>query len=79
MPPMPLNVGVSAKRLNIQAGSRVTVKGRVSDPGTRRTAALQIQRRGRWVTIDRDRTDAAGRFVLRERVQRAMSTRARCA
>ena len=27
-------VGVSAKRLNIQSGSRVTVKGRVAAPGT---------------------------------------------
>ncbi len=70
-------VGIGTKRLNIQAGSHVTVKGRVSEPETRRTAALQIQRRGRWVTIDRDRTDAAGRFVLRDRVRAPLSTRAR--
>ena len=67
-------VGVSAKRLNIQAGSRVTVKGRLAAPGT---ARLQIQRRGRWVTLDRDRTDAAGRYVLRKRVAGALSARAR--
>ncbi len=70
-------VGIGTKRLNIQAGSRVTVKGRVSEPETRRTAALQIQRRGHWVTIDRDRTNAAGRFVLRDRVRGPLSTRAR--
>jgi len=70
-------VGIGTKRLNIQAGSQVTVKGRVSEPETRRTAALQIQRRGRWVTIDRDRTDAAGRFVLRDRLRAPLSTRAR--
>ena len=67
-------VGVSAKRLNISSGSRVTVKGRLATPGT---VKLQIQRRGRWVTLDRDRTGSAGRYVLRKRVSGAMSTRAR--
>ena len=67
-------VGVSSKRLNIQTGSRVTVKGRTAAP---MTASLQIQRRGHWVTIDRDRTDAANRFVLRGRVRNATSARAR--
>src|ERR1700754_3952722 len=47
-------VGVGAKRLNIQAGSRVTVKGRVAKPAT---ATLQISRRGHWLTIDRDRSN----------------------
>jgi rare lipoprotein A (peptidoglycan hydrolase) len=70
-------IGVSAKRLNIQAGSRVTVKGKVANPETRRTAALQIQRGHRWVTIARARTNAAGKFVLRDRVRRALSARAR--
>ena len=67
-------VGVSAKRLNIQAGSRATVKGRVQAPGT---VKLQIQRGHRWVTIDRDRTDARGRYVLRKRLKQAASSRAR--
>ena len=68
------HVGVSAKRLNIQSGSRVTVKGRAAAP---MTARLQIQRRGRWVTLDRDRTNRTGRFVLRKRIAGAQSTRAR--
>ncbi len=67
-------VGVSAKRLNIQAGNRATVKGRVQAPGT---VKLQIQRGHRWVTIDRDRTDARGRYVLRKRLKQAASSRAR--
>ena len=67
-------VGVSSKRLNIQTGSRVTVKGRTAAP---MTASLQIQRRGRWVTLDRDRTNRAGKFVLRKRLGGALSTRAR--
>jgi rare lipoprotein A len=68
------HVGVSAKRLNIKTGSRVTVKGRAAAP---MTASLQLQRRGRWVTVDRDRVNRAGRFVLRKRLRGAMSTRAR--
>lgn len=67
-------VGVSAKRLNIQTGSRATVKGRIPAPGTVR---LQVQRGHRWVTIDRDRTDARGRFVLRKRLKQAASARVR--
>ena len=57
-PATPLRIG--AKRLNIQAGSRATVKGRADAPGT---VKLQIQRRGRWVTLDRART---GRGVPRQ-------------
>src|SRR4051812_35018875 len=67
-------VSIGAKRLNIQAGKRAAVKGRLAVPGT---VKLQIQRRGRWVTIDRDRTDARGRFVLRGRVRVPVSVRAR--
>jgi rare lipoprotein A len=70
-------IGVSAKRLNIQTGSRVSVKGKVAEPETRRTAKLQIQRGHRWVTLDRARTNRAGKFVLRDRVRGPLSTRAR--
>jgi len=70
-------IGVSAKRLNIQTGSRVTVKGKVADPATPRTAVLQIQRGHRWVTLARDRTNGAGKFTLRDRVRRPLSSRAR--
>jgi rare lipoprotein A len=71
------NIGVSAKRLNIQTGSRVSVKGKVANPETRRTAALQIQRGHRWVTLDRSRTNRAGKFTLRDRIRGPVSTRAR--
>jgi rare lipoprotein A len=69
-------VGVSAKRLNVHAGSRVTVTGRVRASGPV-TAALQIKRHARWITLDRDRTDGTGRYVLRDRVRRALSAPAR--
>jgi rare lipoprotein A (peptidoglycan hydrolase) len=69
-------VGVSAKRMNVKLGSRVAVLGRVRAPG-RVTAALQVRRGSHWATLDRDRTDASGRYVLRDRVRRTMSSRAR--
>jgi rare lipoprotein A len=40
-------------------------------------ASLQIWRRDRWRTIDRDRTAASGRYVLRDRIHRTMSAPAR--
>src|SRR3954449_8645344 len=69
-------VGVSAKRLNVKAGSRVTVGGRVRAAGPL-TAALQIKRHARWITLDRDRTDGGGRYLLRHRVRRTLSAPAR--
>jgi len=69
-------VGVSAKRLNVSAGRRVTVTGRVRASGPT-TAALQIKRHARWITLDRDRTDGTGRYVLRDRIRRALSAEAR--
>jgi rare lipoprotein A len=69
-------VGVSAKRMNVRIGSRVTVTGRVRSL-TRVTASLQVRRRSHWATLDRARTDAGGRYRLRDRVNRAISARAR--
>ncbi len=67
-------IGVSTKRLNVQTGNRATVKGRVQAPAT---VKLQIQRGHRWLTIDRDRTDARGRYVLHKRLRQPTSARAR--
>jgi rare lipoprotein A len=68
-------VAVSHRHLNVQAGSRAVVRGVIRPAGS--TVALQVQRHGRWVTLDRDRTDAQGRYVLRNRMARPMSARAR--
>ena len=68
-------VGVTDRRLNVQAGRRAVVRGRIQPAGS--TVALQVSRDGRWVTLDRDRTDAAGRYVLRNRMRSPMSARAR--
>jgi hypothetical protein len=68
-------VAVSGRRLNVRMGRRAVVRGRTRPAGS--TVALQVRRRGRWVTLDRDRTGAQGRYVLRDRVRRPMSVRAR--
>jgi rare lipoprotein A len=68
-------VAVSHRRMNVRLGRRVVVRGRIQPAGS--TVALQVRRRGRWVTLDRDRTDALGRYLLRERARRTMSVRAR--
>ena len=68
-------VAIGQKRLNVRAGSRALVTGRIQ-PG-RATAALQIKRGGRWITLDRDRASASGRYVLRQRLRRPMSVPAR--
>jgi rare lipoprotein A len=68
-------VGVSQRRLNVRMGRRAVVRGRIQPAGS--TVALQVRRRGRWVTLDRDRTDAYGRYVLRNRMRSPMSARAR--
>jgi len=68
-------VGVSHRRLDVRLGRRAVVRGRIQPAGS--TAALQVRRRGRWITLDRDRTDALGRYLLGRRVRRPMSARAR--
>jgi rare lipoprotein A len=68
-------VGVSDRRLNVKAGSRAVVRGVIQPAGS--TVALQVRRHGRWLTLDRDRTDAQGRYVLRNRMANPMSARAR--
>jgi rare lipoprotein A len=66
-------VGVAKKRLHVRSGHRVAVVG-TARPGTAGLAAsLQVRRPGGWRRIDRDRTAASGRYVLRARVHRAMS------
>jgi rare lipoprotein A len=68
-------VGVSDRRLNVRMGRRAVVRGRIQPAGA--TVALQVRRNGRWVTLDRDRADAQGRYVLRNRMASPMSVRAR--
>lgn len=70
-------VGVKKKRMQIRAGQRASVVGRVQPRTAGVVASLQIRRGGKWRTIDRDRTSASGRYGLRDRVRRPQSVRAR--
>jgi rare lipoprotein A len=70
-------VGVAKKRLQVRAGRAVAVVGAVRPGGRGLTARLQIRRRSGWRTIDRDRTAASGRYVLRDRRRSPISARAR--
>jgi len=70
-------VGVTQRRLHVRAGKTLRVAGSVRPAGPGHTVALQIRRGSRWVTLDRDRTDGRGRYVLRKRMRGATSARAR--
>ena len=68
-------VGVTHRQLNVKLGRRAEVRGAIQPVGS--TVALQIRRGHRWVTLDRDRTDASGRYRLHDRPHRPVSARAR--
>jgi rare lipoprotein A (peptidoglycan hydrolase) len=70
-------VAVGSKRLNVKAGRRAVVRGRVQPAVRGYVAALQVFSRGRWRTLDRDRTGGRGRYVLRDRRRVAGSLPAR--
>jgi rare lipoprotein A len=67
------DAAVLKKRMHVRVGNKAAVIGNTT-PGV---ASLQVRRRGIWRTIARDRTTAAGRYVLRDRVRRPMSLFAR--
>lgn len=69
-------IGVRHRKLNVRAGKRTAVVGTVAPGVPGITVSLQVQR-GRWKPIDRDRTDAAGRYKLRERLRRTGSAKVR--
>jgi rare lipoprotein A len=71
------SAGVAKKRLHVRAGRNVHVIGTVRPGAGGMTVSLQVRRRGGWRTLDRDRTAASGRYVLRDRVRVPMSARAR--
>jgi rare lipoprotein A (peptidoglycan hydrolase) len=72
--PAAAQIDVTKKRVHVKAGQRALVAGATTP---RRSAALKVYRRGRWHTLDRDRADGSGRFVLRTRVRRTMDAAAR--
>jgi rare lipoprotein A len=70
-------ISVRHRSLNVRAGRRATVFGRVAPAARGLGVALQVERGGRWRTIEHDRTDAAGRYRLRQRLRGTLSRRAR--
>jgi rare lipoprotein A (peptidoglycan hydrolase) len=67
------DAAVLKKRMHVAVGNKAAVIGSTT-PGV---VSLQVRRHGKWRTIARDRTTAAGRYVLRDRVRRPMSLFAR--
>jgi hypothetical protein len=59
------DVAIARRRLNVVAGRRALVSGRVA--GAEAGSAVRLQRRSGagWRTIDRDRTAAGGAFAFR--------------
>jgi rare lipoprotein A len=70
----PASTRIESKRLNVRIGQRASVTGWAAPAST---AALQIHRRGRWMTLDRDLAAASGRYALRRRLHRSQSVPAR--
>jgi rare lipoprotein A len=70
-------IAVRQRKLHVRAGNRTAVVGQVAPGVTGIAVSLQVRRDGRWKPIDRDRTDAAGRYRLRERLRRTGSTKVR--
>ena len=70
-------IGVRHRKLNLRAGKRTMVAGRVSPAVAGLQVSLQVKRGHRWRTIDRDRTGAIGDYKLRERFRYPVSRRAR--
>lgn len=67
------HLGVARKRLDVAAGRRASAAGSARPALAGLGVALQVRRGGRWATVDRDRTDARGRYALAERRRSAFS------
>jgi rare lipoprotein A len=60
-------VAIARRRLNVLAGRRALVAGRIAGAGGGRSVALQRRGGAGWRTIDRDRTTPGGAFAFRFR------------
>ena len=68
---------VPRKRLHVKAGRSTVVGGVVKGHAAGVPVRLQVSGPRGWRTLDRDRTNARGRFALRDRQQATLSRRAR--
>jgi rare lipoprotein A len=71
-------LSVTSVRRTVVAGKRVVVRGKLRPAGSGRAVSLQIGRRdGGWLTVDHDRTDHQGRYVLAWRASKTGTRRVR--
>ena len=70
-------IALDKVRRHVVAGRRVVVVGELRPRGAGRVVRLIVTGRHGWRTVDRDRTGARGRFVLRWRAKRTGSPRMR--
>jgi rare lipoprotein A len=69
---------VRSVRRTVMAGDRIVVRGALRPVGAGRAVALQLARSGGgWITVDHDRTDAHGRYILFWRAARTGTKRVR--
>jgi rare lipoprotein A len=57
-------LSVNSVRRTVIAGHRLIVRGVLKPAGAGRAVSLQLRRSGGWTTVDHDRTDARGRYLL---------------
>jgi rare lipoprotein A (peptidoglycan hydrolase) len=70
-------IAVRERKLNVRSGARAAVAGVLAPAVRGVTVSLQVKRGHRWKPIDRTRTDASGRYRLRQRLRETGSGRAR--
>jgi rare lipoprotein A len=66
-------IKVLKRRLDVKAGRRAVVAGRLAPATAGVRVALQVLVGRRWVTLDRDRTRGSGAYALRGRARRTGS------
>jgi rare lipoprotein A len=70
-------IKVRHRTLNVRSGKSATVLGRVTPAAPGLRIGLQVKRGARWRGIEGDRTDAQGRYKLRQRLRGTLSRRVR--
>jgi hypothetical protein len=68
---------VKSVRRTVMAGKAIVVRGKLRPAGAGRAVSLQLARGGGWKTVDHDRTDRHGRYVLAWRAARTGTKRVR--
>jgi rare lipoprotein A len=77
MPASVAHVAVRRARLNVVAGRRAAVHGRVAPAVAGRTVALERRTRRGWRAVDAARTGSGGRFAVRFRPRHPVSAAVR--